>query len=416
MAGDSERKIYIDTFFARQPIFDAKRKVFGYELLYRRDASSTAADIRDQDAATLSVISTALVSSRTDTLGRLAGIHFSHAAILAELPQALPAPTTLVEVDPTPLASPDLLAALATLRMQGFTLAVSGYRAGECDPALIRAVDIVFVDILGKSQADLAGQVLSLAGADRVLAAKRVEDQAAFNMAKRLGFTLFQGFFFEKPVIVPGRKLQAGKAARLALLATLEQSDMDVAALARAIESDVSISYRLLTFMNSAAFGLRHKIGSVRHAITMLGWLKMKRWLWMVVLSDIAPKDKGSELSVTCAIRAKFLELASQGHDPGRFDPDAMFLMGLFSLLEPMLDTPMTELVSYLPLEKDVIDALCGQDNPFADWLKTAQCFETGQWEALDALTGKLGLDTVKAASDYCEALVWAKSLYEQPD
>ncbi|GAB6036842.1 HDOD domain-containing protein [Fundidesulfovibrio butyratiphilus] len=416
MPGEIERKIYVDTFFARQPIFDAKRKVFGYELLYRRDANATVADIRDKDAATLSVISTALVSSHADTLGRMVAIHFSHAAILSEMPLALPAQTTLAEVDPVFQASQALLKSLKTLRAQGYTLAVSGYRAGECDPALIGCVDIVFMDILGKSQAELSGQVLSLAGSERVLAAKRVEDQEAFNQAKRLGFTLFQGFFFEKPVLVPGRTIQTGKAARLSLLAALERPDMDVAALAQAIESDVSLSYRLLTFINSAAFGLRHKIHSIRHAVTMLGWRKMKRWLWMVVLSDITSKDKGSELSVVSAIRAKFLELTAHGHDPARFDPDAMFLMGLFSLLEPMLDTPMIELVSYLPLEKDIIDALCGHDNPFADWLKTAQCFETGEWGSLDALTRKLGLDTVKAASAYCEALVWAKSLYEQPD
>jgi len=416
MAIDTGTQIYIDTFFARQPIFDAGKHVFGYELLYRRSPLEKSANFSDKDVATLSVISTALLASpETNRSGKKIFIHFSVDSILSDVPSALPPETTVVEMEPMKELPPHFEKALLKVKQRGYTLALNHFQPGECSRAQVKIADIVFVDVLGKDEAGLKTMLDELEGCECQLAAKRVEDDAQFQLTKKLGFHLFQGFFFEKPVIVPGRKLPSNKITRLNIYRTLEKGEMDLDELTRNIESDVSISFRLLTFINSLAFGLKYKVNSIRHAILMLGWQQIKSWLWLVVLSDVMPSDKTSELPYLSSIRAKFLERACANHEVPGVSPDTLFLMGLFSLLEPMLDTPMRELVESLPLEDDVKAALCGEKNAYSNWLDVAKCFESGDWGKLDELTRSLGLDPIKVASSYCEALVWAKALYEQP-
>jgi EAL and modified HD-GYP domain-containing signal transduction protein len=416
MSTDLETQIYVDTFFARQPIFDADKHVFGYELLYRKSPLEKSANFSDKDVATLSVISTALLSPpEPNQAGKKIFIHFSRMSILSDVPAALAPQTTVIEVEPVPEIAPDYEAALAKAKAQGYSLALNHFIPGQCSPRLIELADIVFIDMPGQDEAALKATLGALGTCTCRLAAKRVEDDAQFQLAKKLGFHLFQGFFFEKPIIVPGRKLPSNKITRLNIYRTLERGDMDLEELTRNIESDVSISFRLLTFINSLAFGLRYKVDSIRHAIMMLGWQQIKSWLWLVVLSDVMPADKTSELPYLSSIRAKFLERAAHNHRVRDVSPDTLFLMGLFSLLEPMLDTPMRELVGSLPLDDEVKAALCGEKNRYAAWLGVARCFESGDWSNLDELTRTLGLDPITVASSYCEALVWAKSLYEQP-
>lgn len=412
---DAQNPIYVDTFFARQPIFGADNSVFGYELLYRGAPGASSADYTDEDAATLLVLSSALLADPAPG-GRatLLCVHFSRGSILSGLHSTLSPGRTVLALEPLPHAPEDLLLALRAAKGQGYRIAVNHLGSASCDPALLALADIAFVDVLDQGEQALRDTLRSLDGLDCLPAAKRVEDDASFRMAKALGFRLFQGFFFEKPVIVPGRRLPAGKLARLALYNSLGKGEDGLEELARSIEADVSVSYRLLAFINSVAFGLRYKVTSIRHALTLLGWRQIRSWLWMVLLSEIAPKDKPSELPYLSSIRARFLERTAAGHGRGGTEADTLFLLGLFSLLEPMLDAPMTELVGSLPLDDAVKASLCGEANAYAHWLELAKCFETGDWNTLDALTGRLSLDPVKVATAYCDALVWAKALLEQ--
>ncbi len=416
MSQDTGNQIYIDTFFARQPIFDAKKHVYGYELLYRQGPLDKTANFTDKDVATLSVISTSLLSAkRQEETGQKIFIHFSRESIISDIPAALPPKTTVVEVEPLALLDDALLESLTRAKAQGYYLALNAYQSENCDPDLVKMADIIFIDVLGRTEENIKALLLSLSASKAKFAAKRVEDNITFDLTKKLGFTLFQGFFFEKPVIVPGRKLASNKITRLNIYRSLEKSDLDIDELAGIIESDVSISFRLLTFINSLAFGLRYQVNSIKHAIMLLGWQQIKSWLWLVVLSDVIPQDKTSELPYLSAIRAKFLERVATNHQYRDIPPETLFLMGLFSLLEPMLDTPVKDLVEALPLQDEVKDALCGEHNLYYQWLEVARCFESGDWAKLDALTTSLGLDPITVASSYCEALVWAKALYDQP-
>lgn len=408
--------IYTNTFFARQPIFNARKSVWGYELFYRGSSEATVASFNDKDVATLTVIANALMNmtKKGDDPGKKVLIHFTRESILREIPLALPPETTVVEVDESFGSDPKVLEALIKLKKENYHIVINNFVGRPGAEELLNIANIVFVDFLGKTKADILPLAAKAAGSSFLLAAKRVEDLAQFQMAKALGFVLFQGFFFEKPEIVPGRKLSSSQVSRLMLFKVLEKPDPEFDELAKVIQSDVSISYRLLSFINSAAFSFTRKIESIKQALVFLGWKQIKSWLWLVVLTDINPDDKASELPYLSAIRAKFLERCAINHNVTSIKSETLYLLGLFSLLEPMLDLPMADIANNLPLDQKFKDALCQKKNEYSNWLVLARCFESGDWDNLDQIIVTLNLDPMVVANSYSEALVWAKTFHDQ--
>lgn len=409
------KHIYIDTFFARQPIFSARKSVWGYELLYRGSPDDTYASFDDNDIATLTVISNAIMNmpSGKDT-GRKVLIHFTKGSIKREIPLALPPETTVVEVEENFGQDPEMVEALKKLKAQKYDIAVNNFSSKTSCLPLYKLADIVFIDLLGKDRETVKGLVDKAQELPFMLAAKRVEELQQFEMANDLGFALFQGFFFEKPHIVPGRKLSSNQISRLMLFKVLEKEDPDFDELAKVIESDVSISYRLLSFINSAAFSFSRKVESIKQALVLLGWKQVRSWLWLVILTDISPEDKSSELPYLSAIRGKFLERLVTNHHVQTVKAESLYLMGLFSLLEAMLDQPMDVIAENLPLEDRIKAALCHEQNEYTTWLELARCFESGEWDQMEGLVEELQLDPMKVANSYSEALVWVRRFHEQ--
>jgi len=413
---EDNQPIYINTFFARQPIFNARKTVWGYELFYRGSPDDTSAAFNDNDIATLTVISNAIMNmpKKGEASGKKVLIHFTKESILREIPLAMSPETTVVEVDESFSHDANIVAALAKLKKESYHLVVNNFTGQPGAEELLKLANIVFIDFLGKTKEDIKPLVAKSSGYPFLLAAKRVEELSQFQMAQELGFVLFQGFFFEKPEIVPGRKLSSSQMSRLMLFRVLEKPDPEFDELAKVIQSDVSISYRLLAFINSAAFSFTRKIDSIKQALVFLGWKQIKSWLWLVVLTDINPEDKSSELPYLSAIRAKFLERCAINHNVRNIKSETLYLLGLFSLLEPMLDLPMVEIAKNLPLESKFKDALCQKKNEYYNWLDLARCFESGDWDNLDQIIETLKLDPMVVANSYSEALVWAKTFHEQ--
>ena len=409
--------IYIDTFFARQPIFSARKTVWGYELLYRGSADDTYASFDDNDIATLTVISNAIMNlPKGKETGRKVLIHFTKGSIEREIPLALPSESTVVEVDESFGQDAEMLSALKKLKEQSYDIAVNNFTANPNCLELYKIADIAFVDILGKDTESIRALAEKARSMPFMLAAKRVEELQQFQMVNELGFSLYQGFFFEKPQIVPGRKLSSSQMSRLMLFKVLEKENPDFEELAQVIETDVSISYRLLSFINSAAFSFTRKVESIKQALVLLGWKQIRSWLWLVILTDISPEDKTSELPYLSTIRAKFLERCVFNAEIANVNSDSLYLLGLFSLLEAMLDQPMEIIAENLPLDDKIKAALCHQTNEYSSWLDLARTFESGDWEKLDGIIEAMGLDPMILANSYSEALVWAKSFHEQTE
>ncbi|GAB7082236.1 EAL and HDOD domain-containing protein [Megalodesulfovibrio paquesii] len=404
--------LYVDTFFARQPIFDASKNIWGYALLYRHAPDATKATFDDKDIATLTVISNAIMNlPKAGERAKKLCINFTEESLLRKIPLTLPAATTIILVDESFSATAEVVDALKEFKSLGYEVALNDFSGQPgCEP-LLELADLVFIDILNKDIPRLKELTILAKSHHAALAAKRVEDIKQFEFLSKVGYTLFQGFFFEKPVIVPGRKLTSNQISRLMLFKVLEKENPDFHEIARVIETDVSISYRLLALTNSASFSLPRKVDSIRQALVLLGMKQIRSWLWLIFLTDMSPKHKTSELPYLSAIRAKFLERTALNHDMPIAKADLLYLLGLFSLLEAMLDVPFKEIVKNLPLDEALATALSGEVNEYTPWLSMARFFEQGEWDRIDEVISQLELEPMTVANSYAEALTWAKTL-----
>lgn len=403
---------------ARQPVFDDKRRLWGYALFCVGQTGPLAAaasgnHLADADRVAVSVASSAYMGlQQIVERGKKVLVDFSEKSILEHLPYALPPELTMIQVPPEVFEKPSVPDALIQMKSDGYALAVSGFSPSEALKALFAMADVISLDVRGMTRTVLADLILSAKAYRAELLAMQVEDGAQFIMCRDLGFTLFHGAFFKRPDAIRVRQLTSNEVARFNLLHMLEQAEPDLDQLAETIQSDVSISFRLLAYINSAAFGLRQKITSIHQAISLLGWRKMKNWLRVVLLNDMSQKSDASELTAVAAQRGKFLERIARDHDYWGFDPEILHLLGIFSLLDAMLGLPMGEIVTYLPLESKLKAALCREpNNEYLPLLQLAQYFEEARWEEGRQMIQQLNLDSAKVQAAYQSSVDWANEM-----
>jgi len=403
---------YESLFVARQPVLDAQRATWGYFHYYRRCLTHTYSEFTDPLLATLSVIQCLPACMDTCTLPHKALIHLPTQALLTGIPKAL-GPGCVVPVlhDDIPLDAA-LLKALKALRHEGYGLALD--LAGPAAPPreLLDLVETVILDMRAPEQEDgqLADWAKTLKAGGHTLLAKRVETHEAADLARGMGFTLFAGHFFREPVTLTQRKISAAESTRLTLLDLLTRPEPATDKLVAAIEADASVSYRVLTMLNSAYFGLLKKVGSVRQAVLLAGWEQLSAWLRVMVLGDATPSSKARELLHLSAQRAKFFELLAVASDR-RDEAETLFLLGLFSLLPAMFDMPMRDVLARLSLADDLHAALCGEPGPHGHWLGMAQAIEDTRWEDMAQYALALKLPTGSVAEAYNASFQWADRL-----
>lgn len=402
-------------FVARQPIFDRKMKVWGYELLYRHAASASEARVADGDMATSQVIADGVSLGRTGLAPKEKTlVNFPMKLLLDGFGFALSAESCVIEILETVTPTPEILDALAKLKHAGYILALDDFVGQPEHAPFLELADIVKVDVLAVPPADLPGLVRKLSGPKRMLLAEKVEDAAMHSRAEDMGFSLFQGFFFRKPELVLGRKLSSSQLSKLKLLKELADEDYDTRKVSQIIEADLSLAYRLLRYINSASFGRRDSIDSIRQAIMVLGQRNLAKWLQAVLMADLNPSAKGRELVFMSVKRGRFLELLGRMLRVPPARPDALFVLGLFSLLDTLLGMPMDEVIKDLPLSLELAEALQGKPNQACELLTLAQDLEQADWEAVKDILDALELPADTASSLNAHALRFAGELVSE--
>lgn len=413
-AWPAEPKSCKPIFVARQPIFDAREKVWAYELLFRGSAQASEAGVgaQENDLATASVIADgfALAFSGMDKSKR-AFINFPQRLLLDESVYALPREICVVEVLETITPTPEMIAALTRIKERGYILALDDYIGQPGFEEVIRLADIVKVEVLGMSPERLAEVTTELLKTGCRLLAEKVEDRATYDLTRKLGYSLFQGFFFSRPETMSGSKVPTPVLAKMRLLRALTGEDFDVRELSKILSSDPTLSYRLLNFINSAAFSLRSKIQSIPQALTLLGRQQMKQWFLAVIVSDFDSTSKVQEAAYTSLQRARYLENMTRLMGSALFPGETLFLLGLFSKLDVLLAQPMEKLLQSIPLDKFVEAALLGQDSPYAPWLTLVNDIEIGRWEEVTTFLQERDLDHEASARSYAESIEWAQTL-----
>jgi EAL and modified HD-GYP domain-containing signal transduction protein len=393
-------------YVARQPIFDAHEKVFGYELLFRHGLENTFSG--EADTASRATLDNSLLMG-IDVLcdGKRAFINCTRDVLIKGLVRLLPASSTVVEVLENVPADPDVVAACRSLKEAGYTIALDDYVADDPREALIEISDIIKVEMPLTTSEQRATLARNLASSTCRLLAEKVETQEDFVETRDQGFTYFQGYFFRRPEMMATHEMPAHQLNYLRMLKEVSQPDLDLDALERLIKGEASVCYRLLRYLNSAAFGFKCEIHSVRHALSILGEREMRRWVRLVAAVGTGGA-KPSDLVLSTLVRGRFGELLSPRVPRGESD---LFLLGLLSLIDVMLEMPMESVMESLPLDRDTKAVLLGQPSPLRPVFRLMLAHESGEWEAAAELSRSLHLDAEDTAGLYWQAQQWAREI-----
>lgn len=403
-------------FVARQPVFAADGAIWGYELLFRHSGSAAGAMVEDQDTATARVIADGYVLARTQIPpDKRMLINFPRNLVLSGAVFALPAeqciPEILEHVEPTP----DILAACRDMKNAGYEIALDDYVGQPGYEALLDLADIVKVEVLGMTPMQVRLLAVRLRRHNVTLLAEKVETAEMFAACRDAGFTLFQGYYFSRPEIVPGKKISSARMVKTQLLATLGR-DFDVRELAATISQDVSLTFRLLRYINSAGFGLRTNVESVHQAIALLGQNPIRQWLMVVLLADLNPTQAAQEMTFLSVLRGRFLELLGQTSPlPLPASGEYLFLAGLLSRLDVLMGMPMDALMRQIPLEEAIRDAFLGKPNMIRTLLDCLGALERGIFDTAQSILDDFGISPEHAAKQRIDATVWTQTILGQP-
>ncbi len=391
---------------AHQPIFDTAGHIFGFELLYRNACWPPGNCPPFSGAvATSSVIIDGLPLIM-DSLGdaRMLFVNFDESLLLSGLANMLDPARTCIEVLETTSASPGVMAQLSALKQRGFTIALDDYAGPGPADALLPLADYVKVEVLHRPRADVARDVERVLAVGARVVAEKIEDRATLEYCRKLGCHLFQGYFMARPQLASGCTVSTTQALRLKTIKIFSSGSTTTPRLIEAIRADVSLSYRLLRYLNSAHFSFTARVSSVEFAARLMGETGLRRWLCAALLSGIAKGPFVPELIRMSVFRGIFAE-ALRNSTTGGPPPDRLYLAGLFSLLDAILGMPMEAVLADIRLSSDIDEALIERRGALAHWLHVVESYERGDFG--DAARGfaELGLDMSLLTHRYLQAL-----------
>lgn len=400
----------MDQYIARQPILDIYQRLYAYELLYR-GADHYALDKVSGNKATTSLLSSAFLTQGIAQISdnKPCFINFTEELIIQRIPASFPTKKLVVEILENVKVTDDLLASCRFLKEKGYQIALDDFVYDRRFESLLELTDIVKIDVR-LTPLNTIHKTLKFLHKHRVkLLAEKVESLNEFELANKLGFKYFQGYYFSKPEKIQIKEVSAAKINLINLLSEVSRKTTDINRLHSIISVDIAISYKLLRFLNSAYFYRLQKVKHVKHAIAYLGESELRRFILLVLVSELT-SDKPDELVRIAVVRAKFLELMVKGNYLGDQSSE-LFLVGLFSLLDVMLNVTMSDVMEKLPLEEDVKNALIGMQGPYSPFLRIAIAYERSQIRQLTEELKNVGIESDKISNCYLEAVRYAKGL-----
>lgn len=394
-------------FVGRQPIYDRDLQVVGYELLYRRDSLVNRAVISDVDQACSQVLLDTIVEVGIENMvgEHLAFFNLTRSFLVGNYEIPIPHKQVVVEILEDVAVDDKLMETVERMKGQGLTIALDDFVYRKELKPLLDRVHIVKVDLPQLSRHELAEHVTLLKHRGVRLLAEKVETYEEFEVCRAMGFDYFQGYFFCKPRILQQSYIPTNRLAVIELLSKIQSPDVRFSDLSHIIRRDVSLSYKILRLINSAYYALPRKINSIEESLVFLGLNTLSNLVTLIKLARI--EDKPPELTVTAMIRGRMCEcLATR---LGGRDTHPYFTAGLFSALDALLDRPMEEVLSLLPLSDEINRALTAHEGPIGQVLDAVLAYEQADWER--AVVPGLDDEAVRAA--YFDAIAWADQLHK---
>lgn len=396
-----ERKIL---HIARQPIFDRNEETIGYELLYR---ASQAPAAQGAVAPSPKALNTSLLLGIEQLAGgRRAFLSCTHDSLVSDLGTLVPADKVVLEIPPSATPDEETLAACRRLKSKGYVLALDGFLPDSRTLSFMPIADILKIDVRRVACTEWANLIRTYAKQARTVALK-VETRAEYQNARQAGFTYFQGAFFCKPDVVSTRGISPLRMNQLRLLKTACNPDLDFRELEQIVKSDAALCYRLLRYMNSAAFYVHSSVNSIRHALALLGEREIRKWIAVTAVS-LAGDNKPKEVVLSALLRARFCELLSAQSKCRAYD---LFVVGLFSIMDAILDEPLERILIEIEIPPTARAALLGKPIRLRDVYSLVLAYVNADWTTCHTYRERLKISEEEIADAYMASVHWVDAV-----
>lgn len=404
----------MEIFIARQPILDKYNKVFAFELLFR-DSDTNIYNYHDGDAATLAVIRNSYFDIGMNKIigNKIAFINFTANLLKSDIFNMLNSESVVIEILENIEPDDEIVDACIRLKQMGFKLTLDDFVFDEKYKKLVELADIIKIDFRitkGIERRDIISRI-NLKNVKFL--AEKVETMEEFKEAVSYGYSLFQGYYFSKPVIMSSKKIPENKMIYLDLLKELNYNELNFDAIENLVKRDISISYKLLKIINSARYGLRNNIKSLRQAISLIGEKEIKSLLNFIIMKNIN-SNKPDILLQNSLIRAKFCELIAINSSLRNVSDDA-YLMGMLSLIDIILDKPLSEILNEVMVADGIKEALVGfPRSSLGNILNTVKAYEEGNWVGVLTCSEEFEFSEGVLSKAYLESCQWVNEMTPQ--
>lgn len=391
-------------YIARQPIFDRNMNVYGYELLYRTNAQATTFGSSTYDSSTATVLGGLFELGLEQMVGdKKAFINFDYNFLLSDAIELIQPSTLVIEVLENIQIDDKLIERIKDLRKKGYWIALDDFEESFQDYPIAPFSDIIKYDILLTPLHEIKNEVRLAKEQKKILLAEKIETKETFLQAKEMGFHLFQGYFFSKPVIVGGlRSRKTSNVVYQRIMAELHKEDASFQKITEIIETDVNMAYRVMKVIGQK----NNKKRTIKGALTRMGLIELERWISILMLQEVS-RDKSIELVRLSLTRSKFGELIAM-HSTLWQRRHEISLMCLFSVLDAMLDLPMEQALEGIDIDEDIKEALVYQTGRLKPIYDIIKCYETGDCLYMNKTSDDIQIDRNNLFGWYLEAIHWA--------
>lgn len=402
------------SYIARQPILNSEQNTVGYELLFRDGPNNTFPDI-DPELATQRLLSEHFLATHYSTIGdKLAFVNFPYQSLVNLIPTLFPKDNLVIEILETCEPTQELLHAVRKMHTAGYTIALDDFIPKKAWLPFLAYTSIIKIDIRLYPLDKAKKLIQRLAAYDIEFLAEKVETHQEFELAKQMGFNKFQGYFFSKPQLIRRKQIKPSFITVIQLVKEIAKTELDYDELERLISIDVTLSYKLLSFVNSS-YLIRSEITSFKQAFIYLGEDRLRKFISLAAITS-TQDDKPDMLYNLSIQRARFCQLLIKDI-ASDIDDGLGFLTGMFSLLDSLFDQPLVELVENMPINNLVKVALVANQGKLGKVLSLVKAYESAEWDLVAELCQKLQLDDEALTKHYDSSIKWTEELLTiEPD
>ena len=399
----------MQVFVARQAIFNRRQHVVAYELLFRNSTDNFFPNI-DESVATAKLIMENQLNfgTRHITSGKKALINIGPDSLKMDLCTFLPSNDVVLELLEDIEPTEENYQLCRNLFHKNYVLALDDFVYEPKWDRFLKFIKLIKFDIQITPLKQLNGLIAELKKHKKIkLLAEKIETTEDFQLAHKMGFDYFQGYFFAKPLVIKQKDIDMNHALALSIYAQAMKENPNINTIASLFQLDTALAFKLLRLINSGVFPVQKEIESIRQALVYLGQEHIRKFVSLIITAHVS-KSKPAELVKMCIIRARFCELLAQKVAPSQ--ANSAFLTGLFSLLDAILDRPMAQLLEKLPFPDEIKSALMAEKNTLFYILETVKAYESGSWWALEKAVVLLNTSSDGLPKLYENALSWSNT------